>query len=62
MPVSVGRRPGSRSPAAWRAARYAIRLVRFALYFDPATMTVGHAVEREAPRGIDVPIIGRPLA
>ena len=48
--------------SALMAARYAIRLVRFALYFDPATMTVGHAVEREAPSGIDVPVIGRPPA
>src|SRR6266702_1978140 len=24
MPVSVGRRPGNRSPATWRAAHYAI--------------------------------------
>ena len=48
--------------SALMAARYTIRLVRFALYFDPATMTVGHNIDRETPSGMDVPAISRPPA
>jgi C4-dicarboxylate transporter DctQ subunit len=29
--------------------RYIIRLIRYAFFFDPATMTVGHAISHEAP-------------
>jgi C4-dicarboxylate transporter, DctQ subunit len=38
------------------AARYAIRLLRFAVHFDAATMTVGHAIGHEAPSGIELPV------
>ena len=31
------------------AVRYTIRLVRFAFYYDPATMVVGHSIEHERP-------------
>ena len=43
------------------AVRYAIRLFRFACHFDPATMTVGHTVQHEAPSGISIPAIERPI-
>jgi len=33
-------------------ARYVIRLVRYAFFFDPATMTVGHSLAREASAGL----------
>jgi C4-dicarboxylate transporter, DctQ subunit len=29
--------------------RYVIRLLRYAFWFDPRTMTVGHAIARDAP-------------
>ncbi len=32
--------------------RYLIRLLRYAFTFDPASMTVGHAIEAEMPRDI----------
>lgn len=48
--------------SALMAVRYTIRLVRFAFYFDPATMTVGHTIGQEAPCGMDMPAIDRPLA
>jgi C4-dicarboxylate transporter, DctQ subunit len=48
--------------SALMAVRYGIRLVRFAFYFDPAIMVVGHSIAQEAPSGIDLPAIGRPLA
>jgi len=36
-------------------ARYLIRLVRYVLYFDPATMTVGHhAIEAEMPPDMQI--------
>jgi C4-dicarboxylate transporter DctQ subunit len=35
--------------------RYVIRLVRYAFLFDPATMTVGHAVRREVPADLAIP-------
>jgi C4-dicarboxylate transporter DctQ subunit len=35
--------------------RYIIRLVRFAFYFDPATMTVGHMIPDEMPSGLPSP-------
>ena len=41
--------------SALMLVRYIIRLVRFAFYFDPATMTVGHAIAEEAPTGMDLP-------
>jgi C4-dicarboxylate transporter DctQ subunit len=34
--------------------RYCVRLVRYALYFDPKTMTVGHAISHEAPADLTV--------
>ena len=35
--------------------RYIMRLVRFALYFDPATMTVGQVLHDEMPGGLSSP-------
>jgi C4-dicarboxylate transporter, DctQ subunit len=35
--------------------RYIMRLVRFTLYFDPATMTVGPTVHDEMPSGLPSP-------
>jgi C4-dicarboxylate transporter DctQ subunit len=34
--------------------RYTIRLVRYAAFFDPATMSVGHTIH-EAPSGLNLP-------
>jgi C4-dicarboxylate transporter DctQ subunit len=45
--------------SALMAVRYAIRLVRFALYFDPATMTVGHTISHEAPNSMKLPTADR---
>ena len=39
--------------------RYVLRLVRFTLYFDPATMTVGHIFQEEMPSGLPSPRIDR---
>jgi C4-dicarboxylate transporter DctQ subunit len=36
--------------------RYIIRLVRYAFFFDPATMTVGHAISHEAPAELALPV------
>jgi C4-dicarboxylate transporter DctQ subunit len=36
--------------------RYIIRLVRYAFLFDPATMTVGHAISHEAPPELAIPL------
>ncbi len=35
--------------------RYAIRLGRYALHFDPATMAIGHGIEHELPIDPDAP-------
>ena len=35
--------------------RYVIRLIRYAFLFDPATMTVGHAIAYEAPADLAIP-------
>ncbi len=35
--------------------RYVIRLVRYVLRFDPATMSAGHIIAHEAPVGLAVP-------
>jgi C4-dicarboxylate transporter DctQ subunit len=35
--------------------RYLMRLVRFTLYFDPETMTVGHSHHDEMPSGLSAP-------
>jgi len=37
---------------ALMAVRYVIRLIRYAFFFDPATMTVGHSIEHEAPASL----------
>jgi len=37
-------------------ARYVIRLVRYACFFDPQTMTVGHLPAHEAPAELAQPI------
>jgi C4-dicarboxylate transporter DctQ subunit len=36
--------------------RYIMRLVRFAFFFDPATMTVGHMLPDEMPSGMSTPL------
>jgi len=36
--------------------RYVGRLIRYALYFDPKTMTVGHAITHEAPADLALPM------
>jgi C4-dicarboxylate transporter, DctQ subunit len=36
--------------------RYIMRLVRFTLYFDPATMTVGHIFQEEMPSALSPPL------
>jgi len=36
--------------------RYIIRLIRYAFFFDPRTMTVGHLPAHEAPVGLTAPI------
>ena len=40
-------------------ARYTMRLVRFAFFFDPATMTVGPALHDEMPSGLSPPLTDR---
>jgi C4-dicarboxylate transporter DctQ subunit len=35
--------------------RYVMRLFRFALFFDPATMTVGHSIAHEMPYDMHIP-------
>ena len=35
--------------------RYLMRLVRFTLYFDPETMTVGQVLHDEMPSGLPSP-------
>ncbi len=37
--------------------RYVIRLIRYAFYFDPRTMTVGHAIAHEAPADLAIRIV-----
>jgi C4-dicarboxylate transporter DctQ subunit len=39
--------------------RYLIRLVRFTLYFDPDTMTVGQMLHEEMPSGLSSPLTDR---
>jgi C4-dicarboxylate transporter DctQ subunit len=39
--------------------RYLIRLVRFTLYFDPDTMTVGQMLHEEMPSGLSPPLTDR---
>jgi C4-dicarboxylate transporter DctQ subunit len=41
--------------SALMLVRYLMRLVRFALYFDPETMTVGHSHHDEMPSGLTPP-------
>jgi C4-dicarboxylate transporter, DctQ subunit len=35
--------------------RYVIRLVRYAVFFDPATMVIGHGISHELPIDPDAP-------
>ena len=37
---------------ALMAIRYVIRLIRYAFFFDPGTMTVGHSIAHEAPASL----------
>jgi C4-dicarboxylate transporter DctQ subunit len=39
--------------------RYIIRVVRFTLYFDPDTMTVGQMLHEEMPSGLSSPLTDR---
>jgi C4-dicarboxylate transporter DctQ subunit len=39
--------------------RYIMRLVRFAFFFDPATMTVGPTIHDEMPSGLSPPLTDR---
>ena len=41
--------------SALMLVRYLMRLVRFTLYFDPETMTVGHSHHDEMPSGLSPP-------
>ena len=41
--------------SALMLVRYVMRLVRFALFFDPATMTVGQTLHDEMPGGLQAP-------
>jgi C4-dicarboxylate transporter, DctQ subunit len=41
--------------SALMAVRYSIRLVRFALHFDPATMSVGRTTSHEEVSGVGAP-------
>jgi C4-dicarboxylate transporter DctQ subunit len=45
--------------SALMLVRYLMRLVRFTLYFDPATMTVGQIFQEELPSGLPSPRIDR---
>jgi C4-dicarboxylate transporter, DctQ subunit len=45
--------------SALMLVRYIMRLVRFTLFFDPATMTVGHTLPDEMPSGLSPPPTGR---
>jgi C4-dicarboxylate transporter DctQ subunit len=45
--------------SALMLVRYIMRLVRFALFFDPATMTVGPALHDEMPSGLSPPPTNR---
>jgi C4-dicarboxylate transporter DctQ subunit len=39
------------------AIRYVFRLIRYALFFDPRTMAIGHSIAHEAPAGLVQPIV-----
>jgi C4-dicarboxylate transporter DctQ subunit len=39
------------------AVRYVFRLIRYAIFFDPRTMTVGHSIAHEAPASLVQPAI-----
>ena len=45
--------------SALMLVRYIMRLVRFALYFDPETMTVGPVLHDEMPGGLPSPLTDR---
>jgi C4-dicarboxylate transporter DctQ subunit len=45
--------------SALMLVRYVMRLVRFTLYFDPATMTVGQMLHDEMPSGLPSPLADR---
>ena len=45
--------------SALMLVRYIMRLVRFALFFDPATMTVGPVLHDEMPSGLSPPLTDR---
>lgn len=42
---------------ALMAVRYVIRLARYAFFFDPATMAIGHSIAHEAPPGLVQPVV-----
>jgi C4-dicarboxylate transporter, DctQ subunit len=45
--------------SALMLVRYILRLVRFTLYFDPETMTVGQVLHEELPSGLSPPLSDR---
>jgi C4-dicarboxylate transporter DctQ subunit len=45
--------------SALMLVRYIMRLVRFAFFFDPATMTVGPTLHDEMPSGLSPPLTDR---
>jgi C4-dicarboxylate transporter, DctQ subunit len=45
--------------SALMLVRYIMRLVRFTLYFDPETMTVGQVLQDEMPGGLPSPLTDR---
>jgi len=43
---------------ALMCVRYVLRLLRFLFAYDPATMTIGHAIAHEIPANMDIHIPG----
>jgi C4-dicarboxylate transporter DctQ subunit len=39
------------------AVRYVFRLIRYAFFFDPQTMAIGHSIAHEAPAGLIQPVV-----
>jgi C4-dicarboxylate transporter DctQ subunit len=39
------------------AVRYVFRLIRYAFFFDPRTMAIGHSIAHEAPAGLVTPAV-----
>jgi C4-dicarboxylate transporter DctQ subunit len=39
------------------AIRYVFRLIRYAFFFNPQTMAIGHSIAHEAPAGLIQPVV-----